>query len=177
MPRKPPSSFGRIATVAGSILGGLLLLTLLAAGGAAWWLSQADLKPLAEREASEALGRRVTFGSFAVRWGAPLRGEFRDLAIANAPWGSKPEMVRIGKFSALLEVEPLLRGVLHYRQLHLADVTVVLERDPQGIGNWKFGGSAGPGGLGLVPKNRTQFPTLIDFPGHPCLITDSTARR
>lgn len=174
MPPKQPNFLGRIAIVAGSILGGLVLLALVAAGGFAWWLSQADLKPLVEREASESLGRQVTFGSFQVHWADPLRIDFTDLAIANAPWGSKPEMVRIGRFSAQLEVGPLLHGVLHYRQLRISDVAVVLERDPDGIGNWKFGGSAGAGGFGLVPKNRTQFPTLIDFIGERALITYRT---
>jgi uncharacterized protein involved in outer membrane biogenesis len=56
----------------------------------------------------------------------------------------------------------------------MSDVTVVMERDPDGIGNWKFDGSAGPGGFGLVPKNRTQFPTLIDFIGERGLITYRT---
>ena len=171
MPQHQRSLYGRIARIVGFSLAALLVLILVAAGGFAWWLSQADLKPLVEREASESLGRTVSFGSFQVRWGDPLHVEFTDLAIANAPWGSKPQMVRIGKFSAQLEVGPLLHGVLHYRQLRLSDVTVVLERDPQGIGNWKF---AGGGGLGLVPKNRTQFPTLIDFAGERGLITYRT---
>lgn len=174
MPRQQPNSLRRILIVAGSILGVLLLLVLVAAGAGAVYLSRADLKPLVERKATEALGRQVSFGSFQVRWADPLRIEFTDLAIANAPWGSQPEMVRIGKFSAQLEVGPLLRGVLHYRQLRLSDVTVVLERDPAGVGNWKFGRSAGAGGLGLVPKDRTQFPTLIDFAGERALITYRT---
>src|SRR5262249_30249817 len=41
-----------------------------------------------------------------------------------------------------------------------------LERNPEGLGNWKFGsggqGSGGSAGFGIVPKNRSQFPTLID---------------
>src|SRR5687767_10001244 len=166
--------WSRLARGIGIALAGLIVLLLLAAGAGALYLSRADLKPLVEREASEALGRRVSFGSFQVRWGDPLRIDFTDLAIANAPWGSKPDMVRIGQFSAQLEVGPLLHGVLYYRQLRMSDVTVILERDPDGIGNWKFGGSAGPGGFGLVPKNRTQFPTLIDFAGERGLVTYRT---
>jgi AsmA family protein len=161
----------RLVRSIGFALAGLVILLLLALGAIAVWLPHADLKPLVEREASTALGRTVTFGSFRVHWGDPLRVEFTDLAIANAPWGSKPQMVRVGKLSAQLEVQPLLRGVLHYRQLRMSDVTVVLERDPRGIGNWKFGDGAG---LGLVPKNRTQFPTLIDFAGERGLITYRT---
>src|SRR5688500_5552800 len=166
--------WSRLARGIGIALAGLIVLLLLAVGAGALYLSRADLKPLVEREASEALGRRVSFGSCQVRWGDPLRIDFTDLSIANAPWGSKPVMVRIGQFSAQLEVGPLLHGVLHYRQLRMSDVTVVLERDPDGIGNWKFGGGAGPGGLGLVPKNRTQFPTLIDFAGERGLVTYRT---
>ncbi|HEV8391079.1 MAG TPA: AsmA-like C-terminal region-containing protein [Dongiaceae bacterium] len=174
MPKDQRSLFVRIARIAGFVLAGLVILILLAAGGFAWWLSRADLKPLIEREAGEALGRRVTLGSFHVRWGDPLGIEFTGLAIANAPWGSKPEMARVGSFSALLEVGPLLHGVLRYQRLRMSNVTVVLERDPGGIGNWKFGGGAGPGGLGLVPKTRTRFPTLIDFMGDRALITYRT---
>ena len=166
--------WSRLARGIGFALAGLLILLLLSAGAVAVWLPRADLKPLVEREASKALGRRVTLGSFEVHWADPLRIDFTDLVIANAPWGSKPEMVQVGKLSALLQVGPLLRGVLHYRQLRMSDVTVVLERDPDGLGNWKFGGGAGPGGLGLVPKNRTQFPTLIDFLGERSLITYRT---
>jgi len=174
MPSAQPTTSGRIVRRVSLALVGLVVLLLLAVGAGALYLSQADLKPLVEREASEALGRTVTFGSFQVRWADPLHVDFTDLAIANAPWGSNPGMVRIGQFSAQLEVGPLLHGVLHYRQLRMSDVTVVLERDPAGIGNWKFGGSAGPGGLGLVPKNRTQFPTLIDFAGQRGLVTYRT---
>ena len=171
MPSTQPTTSGRIVRRVSLALLGLVILLLLAVGAGALYLSQADLKPLVEREASEALGRRVSFGSFDVRWADPLRVEFTDLAIANAPWGSKPEMVRIGQFSAQLELGPLLHGVLHYRQLRLSDVIVVLERDPHGIGNWKFADGAG---LGLVPKNRAQFPTLIDFLGERGLVTYRT---
>jgi uncharacterized protein involved in outer membrane biogenesis len=174
MPTAPRTLSRRIVRSVSLGLAALAILLLLAVGAGALYLSRADLKPLVEQEASEALGRRVSFGSFHVRWANPLGVDFTDLVIANAPWGSKPEMVRIGKFSAQLAVGPLLRGVLHYRRLRMADVTVVLERDPAGVGNWKFGGSAGAGGLGLVPKNRTQFPTLIDFIGEQGLVTYRT---
>ena len=174
MPTQQRSLIRRIARGIAFALAGLFVLLLLAAGAGALWLSRADLRPIVEREASESLGRKVTLGSFQVRWGDPLAIDFTDLAIANAPSGSKPEMVRIGAFSALLDVGPLLHGVLRYERLRIADATIVLERNPDGAGNWKFGGSAGAGGLGLVPKNRTQFPTLIDFMGENTLITYRT---
>ena len=149
-----------------------MLLIGVVAG--AIWLTHADLKPIVERQATEALGRQVALESFTVRWGDPLAIDLTGLTIANAPWGSKPEMARIGKLSALLDAGDLLHGVLRYERLRIADATIVLERDTDGTGNWKFGGSAGPGGFGLVPKNRGQFPTLIDFIGERELITYRT---
>jgi AsmA family protein len=171
MPSTQPTTSGRIVRRVSLALLGLVILLLLAVGAGALYLSQADLKPLVERQASEALGRRVSFGSLEVHWADPLRVAFTDLVIANAPWGSKPEMVRVGALSAQLEIGPLLRGVLHYRHLRLSDVTVVLERDPDGRGNWTFADGTG---FGLVPKSRTQFPTLIDFLGERGLITYRT---
>jgi len=153
----------KLAVRAGLVLLGFLGLAVVAGGAFALWLSTADLKPILERQASDGLQRRVTIGAFKVSWTAPLAIEVSDLRIANAGWGSVPDMVRVGHLSGLIDVRALLRGVLHYENLRIEDLTVVLERDPAGIGNWKFGGGGLGGGLAIVPKNRTQFPTLIDF--------------
>jgi len=153
----------KLAVRAGLVLLGFLGLAVVAGGAFALWLSTADLKPILERQASDGLQRRVTIGAFKVSWTAPLAIEVSDLRIANAGWGSVPDMVRVGHLSGLIDVRALLRGVLRYENLRIEDLTVVLERDPAGIGNWKFGGGGLGGGLAIVPKNRTQFPTLIDF--------------
>lgn len=171
MPLVPRTRIGRI--ILGLLLGLLALLCATAIGGLVW-LKTADLKSLAEREASEALGRTVTSARFEVRWGNPLKVDLAELRIGNAPWGSEPDMVRIGHLAALVDPWPLLQGVVRYEQLRIDDVKVVLERDQSGRGNWKFGGGDGGGGLGLVPKDRTQFPTLIDFAGKRGLITYRT---
>src|SRR5687768_10791774 len=121
MPRQQQSLFGRIARGLAIVLGGLIVLALLAVGAGAWWLARVDLKPIVEREASSALGRRVTLDSFEVQWGDPLGVDFTGLAIANAPWGSEAAMMRIGAFSALIDVPPLLQGVLRYQRLRVSD--------------------------------------------------------
>jgi AsmA family protein len=172
MPSDNRRQIGRLVRRMGVALAGLVILALLAGGVAALWLSRADLKPIVERVASDALGRRVTIGDLKVRWGDPLGIEVKDLAVANATWGSKPEMIRIGQASALLDVGSLYRGVLRYERLRIADAEIVLERDKTGTGNWAFGG--GPGGPNLVPRTRTEFPTLIDFIGDRGLVTYRT---
>lgn len=153
----------KLAVRAAFVVAGFLGLAVLTVGGFAAWLYNADLKPLVERQASDALQRHVTFGTFTVGWGDPLAIEFSDLRIANTSWGSVPDMVSIGHLSARIDVRALLRGVLRYENLRVEDATVVLEREPAGVGNWKLPISGLGGGLAIVPKNRTQFPTLIDF--------------
>jgi uncharacterized protein involved in outer membrane biogenesis len=143
---------------------GLGLFGVIAIGSAVLvlWLTNADLKPILESEGSDRLQRRITVGTFKIRWGDPLAIEISDLRIANTGWGSVPEMVRVGHLSALVDVLPLFRGVLSYEKLRIEDATVVLERDQNGTGNWKFGSGKSTGGLAVVPKNRTQYPILID---------------
>ena len=168
MPGNTKSLIRRIALA----LAALLVLLLLAAGGSVLWLIRADLRPILERHASETLGRRVTVGNLQIRWGNPLSIEVTDLAIANASWGSEPDMVRIGQVSALVDLGSLLHGAPRYERLRIADAHLVLERDADGTGNWKFGG--GGSSAGLVPKRRTEFPTLVDFIGERGLITYRT---
>src|ERR1700752_3497334 len=99
MPNDNQSRVGRLVRGAGLVLGGLVALVLLAGGGGALWLSRADLKPGVGHVASETLGRRGTGGTPTGHWGDPLGIEIKDLSVANASWGSKPEMMRVGKAS------------------------------------------------------------------------------
>lgn len=146
----------------------LLLVVVLLLGGAVLWVMNLDLRALAEREGSEALGRKVTIGALRVGWGDPLSLEIRDLRIANAAWGTRPDMVTLEHLQALIDVGPLLKGTIRYRRLDVTRPDILLERDDKGVGNWKFaGGESGvgssPGGFAIMPKDRTQFPTLLDF--------------
>lgn len=153
----------------------LVILLVLAAG--IWWLMQADLRPLAERYASRALGREVHASRLEIGWGDPLRLTLRDLRIANAPWGSEPDMISLTTLDAVIDLHSLWDGTPIYRHLRAEGLKVVLERDDQGIGNWKFGGDAGAHsdtGPAIIPKNRTQFPTLIHMALTDALITYRT---
>lgn len=150
------------------------MIALIAGISGFIWLRTADIKSLVEREASETLGRSVLATRLEVRWGDPLIVELAGLRVANAPWGSEPDMIRIEKFSALVDPWALWRGVVRYERLRIEGAKVVLERDPGGMGNWKFGTGGGAGGFALIPKDRTQFPTLIDFAGERGLVTYRT---
>ena len=165
----------RLRSIAIAVIS-LLLVIVLITGGGVLWLMSLDYRSLAERKGSEALGRPLTIGALRIGWGDPLSIEIRDLRIANAPWGTKPDMVTLEHLTAQIDVRPLLKGVIRYRRADVTGLVILLERDDKGTGNWKFaGGGSAPGGIAVVPKDRTQFPTLLDFTLHDAEITYRTS--
>lgn len=165
----------RLRPIAIAIISLLLVLVLMVGAGVLWAMTL-DYRSLAERKGSEALGRNVTIGALKIGWGDPLSIEIRDLRIANAPWGTRAEMVSIEHIYAQVDVRPLLKGTIRYRHLEVTRPDILLERDAKGTGNWKFaGGGSTPGGFAVVPKDRTQFPTLLDFILHDATITYRTS--
>lgn len=148
----------------------LVGLPLLFGGAVIVAILLVDLRPWIEQAANRSLGRATQIGALELGWGLHLAVEARDIRIANAAWASTSEMVEIGHVSALVDLPSLLRGVIRYEKLHIVDMTLVLERAADGAANWKFSDQskreatpARKGGFALVPKNRTQFPTLINF--------------
>jgi AsmA family protein len=124
-----------------------------------------DLNPVVERAVSSRLDRRLTMASFKIGWHDPLALEVTDLRLANASWGSQRDMIRIASLTARIDPWSLLHGIIRFESLRVEKPVILLERNADGIGNWHFtdAPSSGNGGLALIPKNRTQFPTLIDL--------------
>jgi uncharacterized protein involved in outer membrane biogenesis len=150
------------------VLASLLVLVgvvAIAVAGGIVWLLTADLKPRIEDYASKSIERRVTIGKLKIGWGNPLSLELTDLKVANAPWGSVPDMISIDSLSALLDPWSISAGVLKVQKLRAVNPVIVLERNKDGIGNWKFAGAgpSSPDQFALVPQYRNQFPTLLDF--------------
>jgi uncharacterized protein involved in outer membrane biogenesis len=150
----------RVRTI---VLGSLAAVLVLGTGALVLLLLTLDLRPLVERHVSASLDRRVTIGALRIGWGSTLTVELQDLRIANAGWGSVPDMVRIPALSAEIDAWALLGGVLRFDKLDLEAPELVLERSGDGAANWRFPHSAAQGRLALVPANRSQFPSLLDM--------------
>jgi uncharacterized protein involved in outer membrane biogenesis len=155
-----------------TLLFALLGAAVALAAAAAMLLATLDWRTRIESYASRALDRRLAIAGLRVVWSNPLGIELTGLRLANASWGSVPEMLSVEHLSATIDLGSLLRGVMRFESLRLEKPVLLLERDANGIGNWRFGGGASAsGGLAIVPKNRSQFPTLIDFAVHDGQIT------
>jgi uncharacterized protein involved in outer membrane biogenesis len=147
------------------VLAALVIVVVLVAGAGVTWLLNADLRSWAESYASRTLARQVSIRSLKVGWGNPLSIEITDLKIANAPWASVPDMISIDSLSALLDPWSISSGTIKFQKVRVIKPVIVLERDKDGTGNWKFGASGPPlpKPHAPAPQDRAQFPTLLNF--------------
>jgi uncharacterized protein involved in outer membrane biogenesis len=151
------------------LVAGLLGAVVLAGLGGVAVLATIDLRPLIQSFAFRALDRQLTIGTLRIGWGNPLSVELTDVHLANASWGSEPEMFRSDSVAAEIDLRAILRGVWRYDKLRLGKSQLLLERGAGNVANWRFPKS-GSSWLGrpvtIIPKDRTQFPTLLDFALH-----------
>ena len=86
-------------------------------------------------------GRTLTIdGEIDLSLGLTASLTVDGIRLANADWGTRPDMLRADKFAVEVAVLPLIGGELDIKRLVLSGVDVLLERDAQGVGNWQFGG-------------------------------------
>jgi AsmA family protein len=154
-----------------TLLFALFGVVIVLAAVAAMLLATLDWRARLESYASRALDRRLAVAGLRVGWGNPLAIELTGLRLANAGWGSAPDMLSVERLSAAIDLGSLLRGIMRFETLRIDKPILLLERDADGVGNWRFGGGASASGLAIVPKNRGEFPTLIDFAVHDGAVT------
>ncbi len=60
------------------------------------------------------------------------------VTFANAPWGSRPEMVTLRRLEVEVELLPLLTGDVRITRIVLIGLDALVETDAKGRGNWEF---------------------------------------
>ncbi len=132
-------SLRRSILIVVSVFGALLLAILL-------YLAFGDLSRHKERiEAlvTGAIGRTFAIdGAFQLEVLPSILVRAERVRLGNAPGGSTPQMVEIGRFSMQVDLWSLISGLVDIRFFDLSDAVVVLEKDADGKGNWIFGGEA-----------------------------------
>lgn len=146
---------------------GLLALVVLAGAAAAAvvWGGDKIVASLIQGRGSTILGREIRIGgAFDIHWGNPIRIVAEDVHVANAKWGSAPEMFTARRLELQLEPWPLLRFHYVVPLLALDGTTILLEKSKEGEGNWQFFAAKA-----ATPQQRTAFPDL-----HKLEVADST---
>jgi uncharacterized protein involved in outer membrane biogenesis len=117
------------------------LLVLI--GGLVAILNSIDLnqhKGTLEKQFTELIGRKISIKGEA-ELGVSLRPRIllRDVRLKNAPWGSQPDMLRIGEAELAVELIPLLLNKIEVHRLSINDLDVLVESNGEGLSNWALG--------------------------------------
>ncbi len=96
---------------------------------------------LIAEQARDATGRELTIaGDLDLEISLNPSLVVEGVSFANAEWGSRPEMVKLERLEAQVELLPLLSGDVRIKRLVLVGLDVLAEIDSQGRANWDFGG-------------------------------------
>jgi uncharacterized protein involved in outer membrane biogenesis len=145
----------RVLKIALLVLLGLVVLAG-AAAAALLWRGDRLVAGLIEGRGSALLGREIRIdGGFELDWGNPIRLVAEDVHVANAEWGSAPEMFSARRLELELEPWPLLRFHYVVPRLALDGSAILLETNSEGAGNWQFFAAKA-----ATPQERTAFPDL-----------------
>jgi uncharacterized protein involved in outer membrane biogenesis len=91
---------------------------------------------LSERMMNVA-GRKLSFdGDIEFKVSFPPRIIARDVRIANAPWGSRKDMLKADTLIAEVDFLPLLVGDVAVPRLRLVGVDILVETSKSGETNW-----------------------------------------
>jgi len=124
------------------VLLGLAALVLVTAGGLAVLIATFDVeaqKPRIAEAVREATGRELALRG-PVRLKPSLQPTLaaEDVALANAEWGTRPDMLRLASLELKLGLLPLVRGEVAIERVVLVEPDILFETDRQGRGNWEF---------------------------------------
>lgn len=130
MKRKSRIVFAFIVVVVGVLTAGIAILKSLDFNA---------YRGTVAAEVEKAIGRKLTIAGdleLGISFSPSLVVE--GVSLANAPWGSRPQMVTAERLAAEVELWPLLSGDVRLTRLELDGVEVLLEVDGQGRANWRF---------------------------------------
>ncbi len=98
-----------------------------------------DLTRLIQAEVKKATGRDlVVAGPADLQISLSPSVDLQDLSFANAPWGSRAEMVTVRRLEVEVQLLPLLTGDIVINRLVLVEPDILLETSDEGLGNWEF---------------------------------------
>ncbi len=98
----------------------------------------AQYKGAIEEQAKAATGRDVTIGDIDLAVSLSPAIVLTDVRVANASWGSRPEMVYLPRVEVHTQLIPLLFGTIAFSEITADNPDILLEIDKRGRGNWEF---------------------------------------
>ena len=120
------------------LLAMVVLVPVVAAVVAVVFVDPNAWRPEVEAAVQRASGRTLRIGRLTlIPAFSPTLGAI-DLALANPPGDSRPDMITIARAEVKLALLPLLAGRLEIARVLLVRPEILLERDSVGRPNWRF---------------------------------------
>ncbi len=111
----------------------------------------------------DSTGRKLEIdGKLKLHLGVAPSVSVEGVRFANAPWGSRPDMVRIEKLIVEVALAPLFSGEVRVSRVVLRGADILLEADGKGQANWVFDNT--------TPADRPQ-PAADQDDGAPTIPT------
>ena len=128
----------KLAKIAGLVVAVLVVVLIIFI--AAFDISK--YKGMIQDQAKAATGRDVVIGDIKMAFSLTPAVTLTNVTVANAPWGTRAQMVILKSAVAHLELIPLISGRVNIASIAAEDPDLWLETDRQGKGNWDFSSAA-----------------------------------
>ena len=121
------------------IVGGLIVLVIVAVVIIVSSYDFNDLKPLISKAVKDATGRELIINSdIDINIGLSPSLVLSDITFQNADWGSRKEMVKVGRFEVKVALLPLIKKKIEVKRFILKDLDIIIETDKNGKANFEF---------------------------------------
>ena len=121
-----------------AVCASLVVLCLTVAIAATLLVDPNAYKGQIVRLVREKTGRQLAFeGDIGLNFYPYVGFSVGPVALGNAPGFSSPEMVRIKRTEASIDLVPLVSGKVSVGKLVLDGLSVHLDKNDQGVGNWE----------------------------------------
>jgi uncharacterized protein involved in outer membrane biogenesis len=140
---------------------GLIVVLVVAAVVVVKSIDVNKYKPLIAEQVKAATGRELTIrGNLDLQIGFSPAVVVKDVSFANAPWGSRPEMVKLSQFEVEVALLPLIFRQIQIKRLILVQPDILLETDGKGMANWTFGSPAAAQPSKQPTGEKTALPAV-----------------
>ena len=121
------------------IVGGLIVLVIAAVIIILSSYDFNDLKPVISKAVYDATGRELVIASdIDLDIGLSPSLVLSDISFQNADWGTRKEMVKVGRFEIKVALLPLLKKNIEINRFIIKDPDILIETDKNGKANFEF---------------------------------------
>jgi uncharacterized protein involved in outer membrane biogenesis len=138
--------------IAGIVLAVIVLLLLAAAIGLRMAFPPARISALLAEQVTAATGRAFRIdGDLSIRLLPTIAVRANDVALANAEWGSRPDMARFRRAAFDVSLKDLLDRRIRILSIEVEGADLLLETDGAGRYNWQMAPGAQAAGKAAAP--------------------------